>query len=509
MSGKKRRGSKESSEDNTAGASTTNTSTTDVDKPDEVIALGGDSASESERASTEAEASSSGTAVTDSVDSTNTEPADTDAVNEATQQGSAAAVSSTHNTTPQESIQPPEQKAHTAHTDTTVTSSSNTSTSSASTPASAATKKTSSLVGVISLILSLLTLLLLVIAGYFGWQQWQQWQQSLAAQEQTFSGLNEKIERQQASLSSLKGQQQSVQQSGESTVTLVETLKNDQQLLQRRLQSHANRLQSLSGTSRNDWLLAEARYLLRLANQRLLMERATDGAQALLESADQILVAIDDVDLFRVRDAIASDIVALKLAPTIDREGLYLRLSAMSKQLDQIPAIPRTRGLAVEEVDAAPLAADEAAEPVKWYWVMFNSIKDSLKILDKYVQVTRLDEPPQPMLSADQQSYMIHNLRLLFEQAQLALLREQQTIYQDSLQQAQDWINTYYTHYENKATFIKEIDTLQQLPVKQNLPDISGSLKQLTAYIERYHKLTPDQSSAEPSASEPATKGSE
>ena len=41
--------------------------------------------------------------------------------------------------------------------------------------------------------------------------------------------------------------------------------------LPQRLDSHNKRLLSLSSTSREDWLLAEAEYLLRLANQRLLM----------------------------------------------------------------------------------------------------------------------------------------------------------------------------------------------------------------------------------------------
>src|SRR5690606_16217521 len=99
--------------------------------------------------------------------------------------------------------------------------------------------------------------------------------------------------------------------------------------LEERLENANRRLRAMSSTNREDWKLAEAEYLLRLANQRLLMERDGGNALALAQEVDQILRDLNDTDLFPVRRALARDITALKLADQVDREGLYLQLMAL------------------------------------------------------------------------------------------------------------------------------------------------------------------------------------
>jgi uncharacterized protein HemX len=65
------------------------------------------------------------------------------------------------------------------------------------------------------------------------------------------------------------------------------------------------------------------------------------------------------------------------------------------------------------------------------------------------------------------------------------------------LEQAKQWLNRYYVHYPNKDILVEEINDLQQQSIVQVLPDISSSLEQLIDYIDRYHKLTPEQSVVE------------
>jgi uroporphyrin-3 C-methyltransferase len=76
-------------------------------------------------------------------------------------------------------------------------------------------------------------------------------------------------------------------------------------------------LARFSATDRDSWLLAEAEYLLRLANQRLIMAGDTESAQALLGSADSVLRELDDVSLHQVRAAVASDIAAVRAVPEV------------------------------------------------------------------------------------------------------------------------------------------------------------------------------------------------
>ena len=106
--------------------------------------------------------------------------------------------------------------------------------------------------------------------------------------------------------------------------------------LQEQLSQQQAELSSYSARDRDDWLLAEAQYLLRMANQRLIMADDVAAAQALLGSADKILLELDDVRLHEVRAAVASDLAAVRAVPRVDVEGVYLRLAALIEQAGKL-----------------------------------------------------------------------------------------------------------------------------------------------------------------------------
>lgn len=97
--------------------------------------------------------------------------------------------------------------------------------------------------------------------------------------------------------------------------------------LEEKLQLVREELGAQVGTSSQDWLMAEVEYLLRLANQRVLMERDTQGAAALLEAADAIVRDAKGIIALDLRAAIASDLAELAAVPSVDTDGLYLRLA--------------------------------------------------------------------------------------------------------------------------------------------------------------------------------------
>ena len=326
--------------------------------------------------------------------------------------------------------------------------------------------------------------LFLLLCAAIGALTWYGWVYQLQPQQQRLQALEQSLaesRNDQLELSRLLSDQQQV-------------VANDQKVIEQRLEAHDTRLRNLAGTSRNDWMLAEAKYLMRLANQRLLMERGTTGAQALLESADNILMAIDAVDLFVVRDALAKDIMALKLAPTIDREGIYLQLLALIDAVEKLPPVPpaAAQPSAALPTDTVESRSVEEAIGLSWSSRFFASLKDTFADLGQFIKIRHHDEPPEPLLSDEYQANLIYNLRLMFEQAQLALLREQSTIYWQSLEQAKQWLDKYYVHYPEKTVLVEQINSLQEQSITQVLPDIWSSLEQITDYIDRYHKLTPE-----------------
>lgn len=344
------------------------------------------------------------------------------------------------------------------------------------------------------LLLLAVVLLVIIVAGvHLAWQQWQIQQQRL-----------EVLETEAAKQSSLL-RKLSLAQADQLTdhTARLNTLSGNQQQIQQRLDSYASRVRALAGTSRDDWLLAEARYLVRLASQRLLVERSTGRAQALLESADRILQAVEDPGIQSVRDTLANDIIALKLVEPVDRQGLYARLSAVKAQLRSLSFIPMGPGVSAEELPetvgsvarqpSAAGAPEDEPPPGVWYQALWQSVKKSTKTalgkLSENVRIEYHDSIPEPWLPGEQQARLLNSLLLMVEQAKFAMLHEEAEIYHLSLQQAGDWWQAHFTHYPEYEVIHRELQQLQQATIIQAVPSISGSIAVLTDYIDRFHRL--------------------
>ena len=124
------------------------------------------------------------------------------------------------------------------------------------------------------------------------------------------------------------------------------------------LNGQQQRLLNMSTTNREDWLMAEAEYLLRLANQRVLIERSATSAVGLLESADaimeQVAAGLGDPELFAIRRAIAQDLAALRL-----RDAPVMRAhEVLTCRLVQPVCEPLAQAAAVHEHDRRAMCAD-------------------------------------------------------------------------------------------------------------------------------------------------------
>lgn len=343
-------------------------------------------------------------------------------------------------------------------------------------------------------------------AGFWGWQLLQQQQLNTVK-------LQQQIQQQQSKLSSFS---QVFAEAKMAEQAELEAVKQHVLATQQRLDSQNKRLLSMSTTTKEDWQLLEARYLLRLANQRLMTERDSAGSVALLQAADNILRDLDDSSLFAIRQSVAQDMAALKLAPSIDRDGVYLRLEALADNLKQLPAIKpmpspvldaQLSDPALTENDAETQAepqeqqrSGEIAASAPWWYGAQQWALASLESASEYVRV-RHHDAPLLVLPPESQMYVTQNLRLNLEQAQLALLGEEQKIYQSSLAQTAQLLRDYYQLNNQVEVFIEDVEQLQALNIRRHLPTISGSLAQLDAYIERLHKLAPAGGSASPAAS--------
>src|SRR5690625_7571038 len=92
--------------------------------------------------------------------------------------------------------------------------------------------------------------------------------------------------------------------------------------VEKQLSKSQRRINDMSTANREGWKLAEAQYLLRLANQRLLLERDTTSALALTEKVAELFQTHTAGRVHNDRRALSRDVRALHTAEQVDREGI-------------------------------------------------------------------------------------------------------------------------------------------------------------------------------------------
>lgn len=365
-------------------------------------------------------------------------------------------------------------------------------------PAASKKAKSNRPIGQRSIISKLFWLIIVVIviaaAAYGAWQFWllqdKRFQQAQDVSVQQYQQLQSAINEKNAALEKQLADQQ------EQFALLVQQSSKEQQILQQRLDVQLEKINTLSGVSRDGWMLEEARHLLRLATQRQLTGSSASSIVGLLEAADNTLRDIDIPDLFIVREQIQNDMVALKIMPNIDREGMYLQLSALIDQVSQLPAAPLTPPQKKSSAEdsaketSSELNVETNTAPNLWQAIK-QRVNHTLSSLDNYIRITHHDEAIKPVLSNSQRAVTQENIRLLLVQAQVALLREENTIYQQSLNRATRLLNKHYAHYEKKSSLVNMLKALEQRTIISKLPNVSSSLNILNQYIDVY-KSQPD-----------------
>lgn len=329
-----------------------------------------------------------------------------------------------------------------------------------------------------------ISIIALGAAGYLYWLSLQQSdsvaQNNAAIEAQVSSSLSDargSVDQALAGMNQTLGQLKSQSQAD----------KNNIDELQARLTKSIQQVTANQKTNRKDWLLAEVEYLLRLANQRVLMEQTSAGALKLLKSADKILKETDDVSIYDVRKALAADIAALEAVPVLDTEGVFLQLGALNNQVQNLRLIPISKQHKLPDLleEVTPEVVEES-----WTAGLEESWSKATDKLNKLVVIQHRDEPIEPLLSPQQTYYLQQNLHLMLEQAQLALLQRKQSSYDASLNKAHDWVSTYFEQSDGTTqSLLRGISELKSVKVTAEMPDISSSLRSLKNYLAHMTKL--------------------
>ena len=303
-----------------------------------------------------------------------------------------------------------------------------------------------------------LSLIIIGVVGFFGYKGWLQLEQ----QKNT-------AQTQQQQLQQLLKQQRQVSQQVEAQLQQNSLTQNNE--LNTIKETIAAFLKQNQHT-RRDWLIAEAEYLIKLANHRLVLAHDVSTSIQALQAADSRLLEVGNPKFIPLRKALAIDIQKLNAVPKFDIVGISLKLNALQLQVESLPLAtpdPKTNELR-SKTESNISKADNWQQLPRAIW------QDLLSLVD----IQYHNEAIKPLLLPEQQFFLIQNLKLQLEQARLALLKDHPVIYKDRIKQAQKWISDYFDKKQTITQTVNQtLDELAATNITQELPDISNSLTNL------------------------------
>lgn len=323
-----------------------------------------------------------------------------------------------------------------------------------------------------------------VLAGivYLGYQQYLL-QQNISSISTENQQLSQTVANQNALIGQLQEQLQAPAEPVEiddSAIREVEAILNAEiATLQQQLMELQSQQATPAAQPNLDWKLLEAEFLVRLANQKLQLESDVASALLLLEDADSALLESGNNAIFSARQSIASDQSRLRSLDVVDREGIYIRLSNLIDQIDQIDLLGSMRENLENRrtVESAPveIRADTG-----------GFIDSTYDFLSSVFVWREWEENPAAMLAPGQESNIKQSLRLMIEQAQFAMVSQDAELYARSLANSKSWLERYaVTETAVGQAMSTEFDELSAIDISPSLPSLETSLNLIA-------ELTPD-----------------
>jgi len=280
---------------------------------------------------------------------------------------------------------------------------------------------------------------------------------------QSLSELDQNLSDLASSDESIQSRVESLQQSIEERVRLLDSLPGRMS----NLENSVAALQGVSAGARDTWLLAEAEYYMQIANAQLQLGNNPHLAMLALGMADERVVQMANPALTDVRRAIANELAALEVMEKPDIEGVMLTLASLSRVVESLPLQSVDQAVVEDDgTDEAELSGTERA------WA---SVKGAMSGL---VKVTPPDEATKALLTPDTAQLVRSNLALQLQAARLALLRGEQAIFEQGLDDADALLTQYFD--VGSAQVISAQQTITEIRdsmIAVTPPDISGSLR--------------------------------
>jgi uroporphyrin-3 C-methyltransferase len=242
--------------------------------------------------------------------------------------------------------------------------------------------------------------------------------------------------------------------------------------IRKELNEEITRLQRQLGKTRGDLLIADAEYLLGIANERLQLVGDVNTAREALEAADERLHESGDASVYKVREEIAKEIAALKNVEAADIVGLFASLQSIQESADKLTLLLPYAGKTLTPSTEIHSHADKKAPE-------HELLDSAIESLQGVVTIRHSDQPIKETLTPEEAQFIREQLRAKLETVKIALVQQNEALYRAGLQDAKKWTELNFTKNPETRKFITELDRFLAINIRSHFPDISASLKLL------------------------------
>ena len=227
----------------------------------------------------------------------------------------------------------------------------------------------------------------------------------------------------------------------------------------------------VSEGARDAWILAESEYYMQIANAQLQLANNPHLAALALKMADERIVQLANPGLTDVRRALSDELAALDIMEKPDIEGATLTLSSLAGIVESLPLA------SAAEADEGATEIDPELSGAGRAWA---SVKGAMSGL---VKVTPPERAKLVALSPDAEFFLRSNIALQLQSARLALLRGEQAIFVQTLDDTSAMLNDYFDVNSTQVkSALETIADIRGHVFTTAAPDISGSLRLLRQY---------------------------
>lgn len=232
-------------------------------------------------------------------------------------------------------------------------------------------------------------------------------------------------------------------------------------------------LQGISTGARDAWLLAEAEFYMQIANAQLQLANNPELAMLALTYADERIVQLGDPRLTGIRQALSDELRALEVVDKPDTTGITLTLASLASIVDSLPL----RQEAAVQAAEATTGIDPELTGMDRAWASVRNAMDGV------VKVRNVEDVSPALVAPEARYFLRANLSLQLQAARIALLRGEETIFRQSLDDADTWLGNYYD--EDSAAVQRARVTIAEIRdsvLRVSTPDISRSLQLLRQF---------------------------